>query len=246
MGLIKIIKIDAIESTNAFAETLLADRKIDSSTCIITNNQTSGKGMGRNKWHSEPNLNLIFSLVYFPDFLLASNQFALNKTVALAVSDLLKQLLDKENIFIKWPNDIYINDKKGAGILIKTSVQYQTINWAIIGIGININQKSFPEYLPNPGSVIQYKKIEIDLDNTLNIFLAIFEKRYNQLKTGQTSLIDREYLNRLYQLNIASDYIVRGEKIKATIKGVNQFGWLQLLTDKGNTIECEVKQLKFV
>ncbi|MEI6123757.1 MAG: biotin--[acetyl-CoA-carboxylase] ligase [Bacteroidota bacterium] len=244
--MIKIIKIDAIESTNAFAETLLADRKIDSSTCIITNNQTSGKGMGRNKWHSEPNLNLIFSLVYFPDFLLASNQFALNKTVALAVSDLLKQLLDKENIFIKWPNDIYINDKKGAGILIKTSVQYQTINWAIIGIGININQKSFPEYLPNPGSVIQYKKIEIDLDNTLNIFLAIFEKRYNQLKTGQTSLIDREYLNRLYQLNIASDYIVRGEKIKATIKGVNQFGWLQLLTDKGNTIECEVKQLKFV
>ncbi len=243
---LKIIKIASTESTNSYAENLLSQNKIDTPACIVAIDQTSGKGLEQNKWESEPGKNLTFSIVCFPGFLPAAQQFSLNKTVALTVFDTLKLLLPTERIFIKWPNDIYINNKKAAGILIQTSVQSQRMNWAIIGIGININQKTFPKQIPNPASVIQYKKTVSDLNKVLDNFIKAFNKRYSQLEAGKIDLIDEQYSEYLYLINSSSKFIINEKKIQATIMGVNQYGWLQLSVSDGKIVECDMKQVQFI
>ncbi len=241
----KIIKIASVASTNQYAEKLLSEKAVNSLTCVVTQHQTAGKGQDQNTWESEADKNLTFSIICFPGFLPASQQFELNKAVALAVSDLLKARLPQENVFIKWANDIYIDDKKTAGILIQTSVQNQSMNWAIIGIGINVNQEMFPDYLPNPTSVIQYKKSETNLDTLLEDFLIGFEKRFHQLKMKQEKQIDEDYLKVFYKLNLRSAFVVNGERIFATIRGVNQYGWLQLQDENGSVMEYDIKQVVF-
>jgi len=243
---LKIIKIASTESTNSYAEKLLSQRKIDTPVCIVAIDQTSGKGLEQNNWESEPGKNLTISIVCFPEFLPATKQFTLNKTVALAVFDTLKLLLPNERIHIKWPNDIYINNKKAAGILIQTSVQGQRMNWAIIGIGININQKTFPKNIPNPASVIQYKNTESDLDKVLDNFIKAFNKCFSQLEAGKIDWIDKQYLENLYLINSRSKYIFNGKKNWATIVGVNQYGWLKLSVSDGKIIECDMKQVQFI
>ena len=241
----KIIKIASVASTNQYAEKLLNEKAVNSPTCVVTQHQTAGKGQDQNTWESEADKNLTFSIICFPSFLPASQQFELNKAVALVVSDLLKATLPQENIFIKWPNDIYIDDKKTAGILIQTSVQNQSMKWAIIGIGINVNQDVFPEYLPNPASVIHYKKTETSLGTLLEDFLIVFEKRFHQLKMEEAKQIDEDYLKVFYKLNQHAAFMVKGERIFATIRGVNQYGWLQLQYDNGSVMEYDIKQVVF-
>lgn len=241
----KIIKIASVASTNQYAEKLLSEKAVNSPTCVVTQHQTAGKGQDQNKWESEADKNLTFSIICFPSFLPAAQQFELNKTVALAVSDLLKATLPQENFFIKWPNDIYIDDKKTAGILIQTSIQNQSMKWAIIGIGINVNQEVFPEYLPNPTSVMHYKKSQTNLDTLLEDFLIAFEKRFHQLEMKQTKEIDEDYLKVFYKLNLRSAFVVNGERVFATVRGVNQYGWLLLQYDDGSVVEYDLKQVSF-
>jgi BirA family transcriptional regulator, biotin operon repressor / biotin---[acetyl-CoA-carboxylase] ligase len=242
----EIIRLNEIESTNTYAKRLLAENKISQNTCIITSIQTSGRGMQQNIWESQANKNLTFSIICFPDFLPVARQFQLNKIVSLSVLDLVKKTLSNDNLSVKWPNDIYIGTSKVAGILIETSVVGHKLNWVVIGIGINVNQKEFSTGLPNPISLIHHTGGVIDLYNLLNTYIHLFDKRYTQLIETKTEDVDNEYLNSLFKFGIPSRFIYKEAIIKATIMGVNEYGWLQLVTSENRIIECEMKEIAYV
>ncbi len=242
----EIIRLNRIDSTNTYAKNLLAENKITHPCCIVASHQTAGKGMQENKWESEANSNLTFSLICFPGFLKASRQFQLNKAISLSVYDLIKKTLPYDKVSIKWPNDIYIGDKKVAGILIESSVIGPYLNWVVIGIGINVNQVNFPDNLPMAVSLIHFSKRELDRENLLNTYLCLFHKRYVQLADNKHEKIDKAYLKEMFRFGNSSEFIYQGHKITATITGVNEFGWLQIVTTDNRKLECNLKEITFL
>jgi BirA family biotin operon repressor/biotin-[acetyl-CoA-carboxylase] ligase len=242
----EIIRLNETDSTNTYAKQLLAENKVAHATCIVTSNQTRGKGMQQNIWESEVGKNLTFSMICFPNFLDAASQFQLNKVVSLSVFDLLQKTVLTDNMSIKWPNDIYIGNKKAGGILIETSVIGQKMNWVVIGIGLNVNQQKFSKELPNPTSLINITGNELDLDDLLNTYICLFHQRYAQLSANKNDQIDADYLKAMFRFGIPSKFIHKNKEITATITGVNEFGWLQLITSENKKLECEMKEIAYI
>lgn len=242
----EIIRKEAIASTNSFAEQQLAEGKIKKPCCIMAACQSAGKGQGVNSWVSEAGKNLTFSIVCFPEFMLAEKQFYLNKAVALSVARFVSELVPDKSITIKWPNDIYIEDRKTAGILIKTAIQKDRMKYAIIGIGINVNQEQFPEHLPNATSIIQHTKTKTDLNSAIRRFLEIYLHRYEMLMNNKIEEIDRDYLGALYRFGQRSEFEYEGKRIHASICGVNEYGWLQLSMDDGKVLCGDMNKIKMV
>ena len=150
IGKTHIIKA-TLESTNSFLKQIIHSKEVKNGTIVSTKHQTTGRGQRNNVWESERNKNILMSFVFFPNNIPAENQFIISKAVSLSILDLL--LKYKKNVKIKWPNDIYIDDKKIAGILIENSLRGSEISNSIIGIGLNINQTFFSNKLPNPTSL---------------------------------------------------------------------------------------------
>jgi BirA family biotin operon repressor/biotin-[acetyl-CoA-carboxylase] ligase len=242
----EIIRLNQTDSTNTYAKKLLAEKKITQPTCIVTSNQTGGKGMQDNKWESKANQNLTFSLICFPEFLPAARQFQLNKAVSLSVFDFLKKMIPNDNISIKWPNDIFVGTLKIGGILIETSITGQKMNWVVTGVGINVNQKEFSSDVPNATSMIHYSGSEFNLDELLNTYICLFHKRYVQLVANKHKDLDKDYLKALFRIWAPSNFVYRQKEIIATITGVNEFGWLQLITSENKTLECDMKEIAYM
>lgn len=240
-----IIQIYEVDSTNNFASRLISENKGSEGTIIVAKKQISGKGQADNKWESEDGKNLTFSIILKPDFLEVACQFMISKMVSLSLMDFLKNL-SIDNISIKWPNDIYIGNNKIAGILIENSIKGIVYNYAIVGIGININQTQFSSGIPNPVSLKLIFEKELNIDECLKEILDVLETRYTQLKENKFKLIDNDYLNSLYNFNIWASYIYKNQKIMAKIVGVNKFGTLLLIKEDATTIECDIKEIKYI
>ena len=142
-----IIFLPEVDSTNSYATELLKNVNIAEGTVIHTAHQTQGKGQRGNSWEAQIASNLTTSIVLKPSFLELKNQFFLYQITALACYDLMAELLNNSqyDIKIKWPNDILVNKKKIAGILIENVITHSTLNYSVIGIGINVNQLLFTD-----------------------------------------------------------------------------------------------------
>ena len=151
----KIIRLHTVGSTNDYMIEQIRNGNINlEGTIVIADEQTSGKGMDINIWESEPGKNLTFSIFFKPDFLRADQQFLLNKSISLGVYDFIKSLVTHQKVTIKWPNDIYVGDKKIAGILINNTIAGNELFYSVAGIGVNINQQKFPGSCPQPCFII--------------------------------------------------------------------------------------------
>ena len=140
-----------VSSTNTYLKELLtAGVELPELTLVDADFQTGGRGQQQNVWESEADKNLLFSLLCHPTFLPATNQFVLSQAIAVAVQRTLSEYTD--GITIKWPNDIYWNDRKICGTLIECNLMGSTIKDCIIGTGINVNQTEFRSDAPNPVS----------------------------------------------------------------------------------------------
>src|SRR5450755_322744 len=124
-------------------------------TIFFAHEQLAGKGQRGKSWSSQPGENIIMSVVLEPEFLPVSRQFPLSACVALACHDFFSRYAGARETFIKWPNDLYWRDRKAGGILIENSFRGNKWMAAIAGIGVNINQVSFPETVRNPVSLRQ-------------------------------------------------------------------------------------------
>ena len=140
-----LLFLHEVESTNTYAMNLLRNVNPMEGTVVYTDNQTKGKGQRGAVWTSKIGQNLTLSVILKPQFLGQNNTFYLSKISALAVYDVLTDILltSQYDIKIKWPNDILIKHRKVAGILIENSFATNTLQYSIIGVGLNVNQQDF-------------------------------------------------------------------------------------------------------
>jgi len=240
-----IIRLDETDSTNSYASQHIKQQPFEEGLIIITDHQTLGKGQAGNKWESEKGKNLTFSVILTPVFLPVEDQFLISKIASLAVLSVLRYM-QVDNISIKWPNDIYVADRKIAGILIENAVKGNVFETSIIGTGININQTKFSEEIANPTSLKMITNKDFDPEACLKLYIAELQQWYQELKLKNYSLIDKEYLNSIYHFNSWAYYIYMSEKILARIVGVNKYGKLLLEREDASVIECDIKEIKYL
>lgn len=223
-----LVELDSSESTNNYALNLLRKKQPFEGTIVRTFCQTLGRGQRQKQWESEDFSNLTFSLIYYPVFLSVSKQFQLSKAIALGVADFVKSTAKIEDVKIKWPNDIYVGNKKIAGILIENTVSGNKISSAVIGIGLNVNQTTFRQEIPNPVSLKMIAGKELDLENCFQKLCVSLEARYMQLKAGKENVINEHYHKALYGLNEEREFIIDNKNMIAEIIGVDDLGRLKL------------------
>jgi len=240
-----IIRLPETESTNSHAIRLLAQSRPAEGSVIITDHQTKGKGLDTNSWESEKGKNLTFSLILYPEFT-ADRQFVFNKAVSLGICDFLQAELPAQKVTIKWPNDIYLGDKKACGILIQNSVIGNRFDYVVVGIGLNVNQTLFMSDAPNPISMKMITSKDYNLDILLEKLLDSVIMRYAQVKPESSSKIENDYFKSLYRAMEWHKYLVKNDKITARITGTNEYGQLILETENGEVLVCDLKEVKFV
>ncbi|MGB0861822.1 MAG: biotin--[acetyl-CoA-carboxylase] ligase [Saprospiraceae bacterium] len=240
------LEYSQLTSTNTFALDYLTKNNPSEGTVISTPNQTSGRGQIGSKWESEADKNISLSIILYPKFLNASEQFYLSKVVGLAVRDFLETFLPKDNLYIKWPNDLYVNDKKIGGILIQNILMGVSIKSAVVGIGININQINFLSDAPNPTSVQLETGQTYDISALNRTLLWYVEKWYMTLKANRKELIDTYYLSNLYRINEWASYQnTKTEQVfQGKITGITKNGQLEMATSLGLK-RFNIKEIKF-
>jgi BirA family biotin operon repressor/biotin-[acetyl-CoA-carboxylase] ligase len=214
-------------------------------TVIMAESQYAGRGQQQNKWNSEPGKNLTFSLLLYPTFLPVTNQFDLTRIISLGVHDALEPILGGR-LKIKWPNDIYYGDKKLGGMLIENSLQGSQIKQSIIGIGLNVNQAQFPDWVPNPASVKQILQQDYDLKTLLSDICRNIEAWYLNLRAGKIKFIRESYLKQLYWLNEQHSFRSNFEIFEGRITGVRDAGLLLVENNKGIETEFNFKEIEFL
>ena len=222
-------------SSNTWATNLLKHKRPPEGIIISTKQQTAGRGHGSNKWESKRGKNLTFSIILYPVFLKADEQFLLSMAISLGIKDFLELFID--NIYIKWPNDIYVSDDKIAGILIENSISGNNFDYCVAGIGININQEKFTRYAVNPISLFQLTGRIHSLDDSLNLLCRQLDFRYNQLKKVKNRQnIKANYLNSLYHYQEFVQFRHENKKFTAKIAGIDSSGRL-IIRHKNGEIE---------
>ena len=240
------VTIKEVDSTNNFLKQLASNSKpVIEGTVIMAENQTAGRGQQQNGWHAEAGKNLTFSLLLKPSFLPVTQQFDLVRAVSLGVFDALHPLLG-DGLKIKWPNDIYYGNRKLGGMLIENMIQGGQIKNAIVGIGLNINQEKFPDYLPNATSVRQILQQDYDLKTLLSDICHHIEAYYLNLKAGKTLFVRETYLTRLYWLNEQKKFKSKQGQFAGTIKSVRDNGILVVENNNHEELEFSLKEIEFV
>ncbi len=232
-----------LDSTNAYLQGMQAETDIRN-WLVSTDEQTAGKGMGCNGWESEKGKNLTFSIALDVGFMPAERQFLLSEAVALGVIHALDDLLPTEKLHIKWPNDLYFDNQKLAGILINSTIKANKMDTSIIGIGLNVNQMQFKDWPTHPISLKQITGKELALQPLLE---QVAESIYNKVETLKASptVIEQDYLKRLYRYRTWANYEIDGKVLRLFMTGIDSFGRL-MLVDEAEKVYCfDVKEIKF-
>jgi BirA family transcriptional regulator, biotin operon repressor / biotin---[acetyl-CoA-carboxylase] ligase len=233
-----------LTSTNIKAASLLKDSNPGEGAIIYTNFQSSGKGQGNNKWESEDGKNLLMSIIIYPSDIKVSDQFLISMIVSLGICDFLKRYLSLYSI--KWPNDIYVNNDKIAGILIENAILGEKIKHSVIGIGLNINQKKFTGNAPNPVSLSILNKTEYELLTCLKELAYNIDKRYKLLLHGHIDNILAEYNNNLYRINQWCFFEDSTGKFKGRIISIGSDGILRIEKENGTFKNFYFKEIEFI
>ncbi len=241
------LTFDTLPSTNEYALDLLAKSKPSEGTVISAHHQTAGRGQYGSCWDSEGGKAITLSVIFRPVFLNISRQFDLNIAVALAVHDLIRKNAPDVDLHIKWPNDIYIGNKKLGGILIQNAISSKKIASSVVGIGLNINQKEFPSELPNPTSLLLSTKHEHDRDTLMQDLCTSLEARYLQLKAGKINELKNDYHQTLYNFQVPAKYErADGQQFVGIITGVSPEGQLCVQSGRGVEERFGFKEIKLV
>lgn len=241
----QVIRLQSVESTNSYLAELLKYHDLSEGAVVMTQGQTSGRGQGGTRWSSDEGKNLLLSFVFFPVFLSLKDIFSLNKAFSLAVRDYLHGRLGA-GIKIKWPNDIYWADKKVCGMLLENTINSTSINQSILGLGININQERFPDFLPNPVALKQVLGRELNLEYEFVLLCHHLESRYLQLRRGDAVRLHSDYVQSLYRYDEWCAYATDTEEFEAKIRGVDENGRLCLERKSGQTELFDMKEIRFV
>lgn len=214
------INLKTVDSTNNFAAKLTELPDWSNGTVIVADFQTSGRGQRGRKWHSESGENLTCSYIFRLPFLSLDSIYQWNQAVALATCNTL-EYLGVHDLQIKWPNDIFQNGKKIAGILIENSVQGKSIQHSIVGIGVNVNQTQFDEL--QASSIALTTHAPGNLEKLVTTLSEELEKFYLILQAGRTDSL-HVYHDRLFAVNNWRTFEVEGKTHRAKLKQINEQG----------------------
>ena len=251
----EIKHIEETDSTNRWMKENGAGNLV-----VVADYQTAGKGCGTNSWESERGQNLLFSVMIHPESLQAKNQFIITQVVSVALCKTLERYLlhptlgsaaspreepllpggGEHVVAIKWPNDIYVGDKKICGVLIENRLAGRMIKDSIIGIGLNVNQQEFKSDAPNPVSIRQLTGRDTNREELLEAFLA----ELNECCKSQTIIAD--YKARLYRREGLHPYSSGDETFRASIVDVKDDGRLVLQDENGIAHMYRFKEVTFI
>jgi BirA family biotin operon repressor/biotin-[acetyl-CoA-carboxylase] ligase len=237
----KLIKLDAIDSTNEFLKGLSNKEELENFTVVTAENQTKGKGQMGSVWNTEAGKNLIMS-VLVRDYLFDINQiFNLNIAVSLAVIDTL-EAMNIPDLSIKWPNDIMSYNKKIGGILIENSIRSEETIVSIVGLGLNVNQTNF-ENLPKASSLALLCNTYFNKEELLLMIIENLKKKlvlWNQF----SDRFWREYTDRLFRKGVPMAFSNQNDQnFMGIIEGVSAIGKLQILLEDDSVAEFDVKEI---
>lgn len=224
-----IKELESVASTNTWAKENAA--QLLHGDVVVTHNQTSGRGQRGCQWEAEPGKNLTFSLYLQPTEVAPDHQFMISEIVALAVAGTVERALaeavDSDRVAVKWPNDIYVDDRKIAGILIEHTLQGNTISQTIAGVGLNVNQTEFVSDAPNPVSLAQLARHEYPLAGLL---MEICNEVTTRLAAPDPTAIHAEFKHKLWRNDgLPHPFTLPdGTAFEATIENIEPDGRLLL------------------
>ena len=243
-----IIRLETVDSTNRYLRDEacnLWSRYGGNSIIVVTAGyQTAGRGQRGNTWNSNAGENLLLSILIRPKALEVTRQFLLSQVTALALHDAMQHY--GIDVRLKWPNDIYVGNRKLAGILLELDYSGTFVEQAIIGIGINVNQHSFPPMERIPISMKMLQEREFILDYILATLLDSFELYYNKLSNGNRDHIATEYTNLLLGMNEQHTFADKNGCFDAIITGVESDGHLLLQRNDGSIGKYAFKEVEMI
>ncbi len=235
------IHLNETHSTNSYLrELIMREKEQPEGTVVITDYQTAGRGQKGNSWESERGKNLTFSILLHPNHIPPGKQFILSQLISIAIVGVLKKY--DRHFTIKWPNDIYWKEKKIAGMLIEVDLTGSSLSNAIIGIGININQRHFKSDAPNPVSLTQITGKEHNLSEILDSIVD----EYNKYTPDNEEEIRQKYMALLFRNKGVYPYLYGEEIFNASIEGIEPNGQLILKKENGSIHTFAFKEISFV
>lgn len=240
----KIVKLDAIDSTNDYLKDLVRKQSIENYTVVTAELQTNGKGQRGSTWTSDKGKNIIMSMLVRDFALSTSSMFDLNIVVSLAVQESLIPL-NIPKLAIKWPNDIMSDNKKIGGILIENCLKSDSSVDSVVGIGLNVNQLEF-ENLPQASSLALISGATIDKDALLIQIVSEIQENIKSWKLNAQYLSDR-YTNLLYKKDEKmvfqdSDLLF----FNGVIQGITPLGRLIIEHENGNILDFDIKEVRMI
>ncbi|MDX5320067.1 MAG: biotin--[acetyl-CoA-carboxylase] ligase [Bacteroidota bacterium] len=229
----------SLPSTNDLAKKLFEAGDIGHGTAIRADFQEKGRGQMGQSWLGNPGENIYVSLVLEVQ-VPVERQFYLNMAVCLALRETLAAYLP--DVKIKWPNDLYCQRQKLAGILIENHLQGANIHSSIIGIGVNVNQTDFGP-LTKAGSIATLLGHAIDLKSFYQNLISALETRLSALNEEQE--IWDSYHQSLLFFREVTTFEQEGRLFKAEVKGIDSWGRLVLESSAG-TEYYGIKEIRWV
>ncbi|CAM1349065.1 MULTISPECIES: biotin--[acetyl-CoA-carboxylase] ligase [Tenacibaculum] len=241
----KIIKLDAIDSTNTFLKEMAGNSILENFTVVVAKHQRLGRGQMKTEWNSKEGKNLTFSVFVKFKGLLVTSQRYLNFSVAISVYEVLNEL-KLPKMSIKWPNDILAEGMKICGILIENSLKGNEIQSSVIGVGLNVNESFLSNKELKAVSIKDILKEELGLDDLLKKVVVRLEKNIEILNAKEYDYLESKYLDVLYKKNVPSMFKTNQNVLfMGKIVGVSKNGKLQIELSDETIKEFEIKEVSF-
>lgn len=240
----RIIKLNAIDSTNLFLRSLSIDTNVEDFTVVVAKHQTKGRGQMGTVWSSQDAKNLTFSVFKRFDNLKLDQHFVISMVASLAVINTLKKL-NLPKLSVKWPNDILSANKKICGILIENVIKQNNVAATVVGIGLNVNQVNFSN-LPQASSLLNVTGISYDLDELLQSILKELEILFDLVESNQFKTIKTTYESYLFRKDKPSTFKNEEGLFSGFIKGVSNEGLLEVLLEDNILKTFDLKTIKLL
>ena len=240
----QLIKLNATDSTNNYLKQLILERTMDDFSVVVANHQTNGRGQRGSSWLSEKDKNLTFSVLKRNISIVANQQFLLNILVSLSIVKTLEGF-NIPKLAIKWPNDILSDHHKISGILIENLIKNKQIEYAIIGIGLNVNQVKF-EGLSKVSSLKNIMPLPVDKDELLTKIIDKLKMYFKLYSENGSEFLNSEYESYLFRKDKPSTFISHDNNLfTGIIRGVSTSGKLCVQMEDFNK-EFDLKELKLM
>lgn len=231
---IEIIELVTVDSTNNYAMKLIDQDMARHGMTILAQEQTAGKGQRGRKWVDRKGESLLMSLIVCPEYGLQS-QFQFSATIAVAIAKYLQKCIPYGSVAIKWPNDIIINDKKSAGLLIENVIRGSQWAYSVIGIGLNVLQTNFGPDLPHATSLNKEHPSQYNIRLLAEEISASILDALKMQLTEQTAISQYNFF--LYKRNQLQTFSTQDVLWEGTIVGANADGTLTIMTDQQAPID---------